>query len=107
MTSDSAELPYPGMVPYGTSKAALASFALGLRGERPELRVTEIVVGPTDDTGMSEQIGYDNISLWFDKWAEGGTSATGCSCLRGPGRPTIDCLMSEEPPTRLVPLTPA
>lgn len=107
MTSDSAEMPYPGMVPYGTSKAALASFALGLRGERPDLRVTEIVVGPTDDTGMSGQIGHENIGLWFGRWAEGGFLRYQVQLPKDLVGPTIDCLTADDPPARLIPLTPA
>lgn len=107
MTSDSAEMPYPGMVPYGTSKAALASFALGLRGERRDLRVTEIVVGPTDGTGMSEQIGHDNIGVWFGRWAEGGYLRYRVQLPKDIVGPTIDCLAAADPPARLVPLTPA
>jgi NAD(P)-dependent dehydrogenase (short-subunit alcohol dehydrogenase family) len=107
MTSDSAELPYPGMVPYGTSKAALASFALGLHNERPDLRVTELVVGPTDDTGMAEQIGSDNVGAWFGRWAEGGYLRYAVQQSADVAAATIECLMSDDPPTRVVPLTPA
>jgi dihydroanticapsin dehydrogenase len=107
MTSDSAEMPYPGMVPYGTSKAALASFALGLRNERPDLRVTELVVGPTDDTGMAEQIGHDNIGTWFGRWAEGGYLRYAVQLPKDIVAPTIECLTADEPVARLVPLTPA
>jgi NADP-dependent 3-hydroxy acid dehydrogenase YdfG len=39
--------PYPGLVAYTTSKAALHEFARGLRNEYPWLRVTNFVVGPT------------------------------------------------------------
>jgi NAD(P)-dependent dehydrogenase (short-subunit alcohol dehydrogenase family) len=107
MTSDSAEMPYPGLVPYGTSKAALASFALGLRYERPDLRVTEIVVGPTDDTGMGEQIGYENIGVWFERWAEGGFLRYAVQLPKDIVGPTIECLASNEPAARLVPLRPS
>jgi NAD(P)-dependent dehydrogenase (short-subunit alcohol dehydrogenase family) len=107
MTSDSAELPYPGMVPYGTSKAALASFALGLRHERPDLRVTDLVVGPTDDTGMAEQIGHDNIGEWFGRWAEGGFLRYEVQLPKDVVAAAIDLLTADEPPARLVPLTPA
>lgn len=107
MTSDSADLPYPGMVPYGTSKAALAAFAVGLRGERPELRVTELVVGPTDQTGMAEQIGHDAIGEWFGRWAEGGYLRYQVQLPTDLVGPTVDCLTADDPPHRLVPLTPA
>jgi NAD(P)-dependent dehydrogenase (short-subunit alcohol dehydrogenase family) len=53
--SSSVGRPYPGLVPYTTTKAALHEMARGLRGEYPWLRVTTFVVGPT----MSE---------FADKW---------------------------------------
>jgi len=45
--SSSVGHPYPGLVPYATTKAALHEMARGLRGEYPWLRVTTFVVGPT------------------------------------------------------------
>jgi NAD(P)-dependent dehydrogenase (short-subunit alcohol dehydrogenase family) len=45
--SSSVGRPYPGLVAYTTSKAALHEFARGLRNEYPWLRVTNFVVGPT------------------------------------------------------------
>ncbi len=45
--SSSVGRPYPGLVPYTTSKAALHEMARGLRNEYPWLRVTTFIVGPT------------------------------------------------------------
>jgi NADP-dependent 3-hydroxy acid dehydrogenase YdfG len=45
--SSSVGTPYPGLVAYATSKAALHEYARGLRNEFPWLRVTNFVVGPT------------------------------------------------------------
>jgi NADP-dependent 3-hydroxy acid dehydrogenase YdfG len=45
--SSSVGRPYPGLVAYTTSKAALHEFARGLRNEYPWLRVTNFIVGPT------------------------------------------------------------
>jgi NAD(P)-dependent dehydrogenase (short-subunit alcohol dehydrogenase family) len=45
--SSSVGRPYPGLVAYTTTKAALHEFARGLRNEYPWLRVTTFVVGPT------------------------------------------------------------
>lgn len=45
--SSSEGRPYPGLVPYATTKAALHEMARGLRNEYPRLRVTTFVVGPT------------------------------------------------------------
>ncbi|MHB1709985.1 MAG: SDR family oxidoreductase [Acidimicrobiales bacterium] len=45
--SSSVGRPYPGLVPYTTTKAALHELARGLRAEYPWLRVTTFMVGPT------------------------------------------------------------
>lgn len=45
--SSSVGRPYPGLVPYASSKAALQEMARGLRNEYPHLRVTTFIVGPT------------------------------------------------------------
>lgn len=45
--SSSVGRPYPGLVPYATTKAALHELARGLRNEYPSLRVTTFIVGPT------------------------------------------------------------
>jgi NAD(P)-dependent dehydrogenase (short-subunit alcohol dehydrogenase family) len=47
LSSSSVGRPYPGLVAYATSKAALNEYARGLRNEYPWLRVTTFVVGPT------------------------------------------------------------
>jgi NAD(P)-dependent dehydrogenase (short-subunit alcohol dehydrogenase family) len=69
--SSSVGRPYPGLVTYTTSKAALAEFARGLRNEYPWLRVTTFVVGPT----MSEfgnEWDADLTMTMFQRWgAEG------------------------------------
>jgi NAD(P)-dependent dehydrogenase (short-subunit alcohol dehydrogenase family) len=72
LTSDSGERPYPGLVAYGVSKGALGLFCLGLRGEYPSLRVTDVSVGPTSDTEVSHQMDPEFLSYWIDRWyAEG------------------------------------
>ncbi|HEY1467039.1 MAG TPA: SDR family oxidoreductase, partial [Acidimicrobiales bacterium] len=45
--SSSVGRPYPGLVPYTTSKAALHEMARGWRNEYPGLRITTFIVGPT------------------------------------------------------------
>jgi NAD(P)-dependent dehydrogenase (short-subunit alcohol dehydrogenase family) len=45
--SSSVGRPYPGLVAYTTTKAALHELARGLRNEHPWLRLTTFVVGPT------------------------------------------------------------
>jgi len=75
--SSSVGRPYPGLVAYATSKAALHEMARGLRNEYPWLRLTTFVVGPT----MSEfaddwdpQLAVEMFTRWN---AEGYPAATG------------------------------
>jgi NAD(P)-dependent dehydrogenase (short-subunit alcohol dehydrogenase family) len=71
LSSSSVGRPYPGLVAYATSKAALNEFARGLRNEYPWLRVTTFVVGPT----MSEFANSwdpEVAAVMFGRWgAEG------------------------------------
>ena len=64
LTSDSVEMPYPGLVAYGASKAALRAFCQGLAGEFVGLRVTEIMVGPTIDTEMGDALTRPSSGGW-------------------------------------------
>jgi len=45
--SSSVGRPFPGLVAYASTKAAVHEFARGLRNEYPFLRVSTVVVGPT------------------------------------------------------------
>jgi NAD(P)-dependent dehydrogenase (short-subunit alcohol dehydrogenase family) len=72
LTSDSAVKPYPGLVVYGASKAALSAFCQGLSAECPTLQVTEVMVGPTVDTEVGTHFDMEEFGYWFDRWcAEG------------------------------------
>lgn len=47
LSSHSVGHPWPGLVPYAASKAALDELARGLRAEEPEVRMVRMVVGNT------------------------------------------------------------
>ena len=51
--SDSVGAPYPGMVHYAASKAALDEGVEGLRCEYPDIRFTRVAVGPTAGTAIA------------------------------------------------------
>jgi NAD(P)-dependent dehydrogenase (short-subunit alcohol dehydrogenase family) len=68
LTSDSAERCYPGLVAYGASKAALSRFTQGLRAEFPKLRVSDVMVGPTGDTGVADHMDPEMLGYWVDRW---------------------------------------
>jgi NAD(P)-dependent dehydrogenase (short-subunit alcohol dehydrogenase family) len=72
LTSDSAVKPYPGLVVYGASKAALSAFCQGLSAECPTLQVTEVMVGPTIDTEVGDHFDMEVFGYWFDRWSAEG-----------------------------------
>jgi NAD(P)-dependent dehydrogenase (short-subunit alcohol dehydrogenase family) len=72
LSSDSADRAYPGLVIYGTSKAALSSYAQGLASEFSSLRVTEILVGPTAGTEVANHFDPDLFGEWLPRWFEQG-----------------------------------
>ena len=65
--SSSVGRPYPGLVAYATSKAALHEYARGLRNEYPWLRVTTFVVGPTASE-FANNWDPDLAMLMFGRW---------------------------------------
>jgi NAD(P)-dependent dehydrogenase (short-subunit alcohol dehydrogenase family) len=72
LTSDSAEKPYPGLVLYCSSKAALSAYALGLASEFSALKVTEVVVGPTAGTEVANHFEPDAFGEWASRWFDEG-----------------------------------
>jgi len=69
--SSSVGSPYPGLVAYTTSKAALHEYVRGLRNEFPWLRVTNFVVGPTVSE-FADNWDAEVASEMFGRWvAEG------------------------------------
>ncbi len=71
LTSHSVGRPWPGLVPYAASKAALEQLAHGLRAEEPWLRVVRVVVGPTA-TSFADGWDPDTAGPYFDRWATEG-----------------------------------
>ena len=63
--------PWPGLVSYAASKAALDTMVRGLRDEEPWLRVVDVVVGNTI-TGFAD--GWDPVLAGssFERWIAGG-----------------------------------
>ena len=71
LTSHSVGRPWPGLVPYAASKAALDQLACGLREEEPWLRVVRVVVGPTA-TSFADGWDPETAGPYFDRWAREG-----------------------------------
>ncbi|MHB8593106.1 MAG: SDR family NAD(P)-dependent oxidoreductase [Acidimicrobiales bacterium] len=71
LSSHSVARPWPGLVHYAASKAALDELALGLRAEEPWLRVVRVVVGPTI-TGFADGWDPGASATAFERWAADG-----------------------------------
>jgi NAD(P)-dependent dehydrogenase (short-subunit alcohol dehydrogenase family) len=71
LTSHSVGRPWPGLVPYAASKAALDQLVYGLRTEEPWLRVVRVVVGPTA-TSFADGWDPGTAGTYFDRWAREG-----------------------------------
>jgi NADP-dependent 3-hydroxy acid dehydrogenase YdfG len=63
--------PYPGLVAYTTTKAALHEYARGLRNEYPWLRVTTFIVGPTM-SDFANEWDPDLAMTMFGRWGTEG-----------------------------------
>jgi NAD(P)-dependent dehydrogenase (short-subunit alcohol dehydrogenase family) len=101
LTSDSVEMPYPGLVAYGASKAGLRAYCQGLAGEFARLRVTEIMVGPTIDTEMGSHFD-ETIAGWLDRWTLGGYIRFGYQLSADVAEVIVETLRSKEPESRVV-----
>jgi NAD(P)-dependent dehydrogenase (short-subunit alcohol dehydrogenase family) len=71
LSSHSVGHPWPGLVPYAASKAALDELARGLRTEQPDLRVLRVVVGNTA-TGFADHWDPDTAGAALERWLEEG-----------------------------------
>jgi NAD(P)-dependent dehydrogenase (short-subunit alcohol dehydrogenase family) len=101
LTSDSVEMPYPGLVAYGASKAALRAYGQGLANEFTNLRVTEIMVGPTIDTEMGSHFDSEAIGSWFTRWSDEGYIRFGYQLAADVAAVIVDTLRSKEPGSRV------
>ncbi len=100
LTSDSVEMPYPGLVAYGASKAALRAYCQGLAGEFATLRVTEIMVGPTIDTEMGSHFD-ETIAGWLERWNGEGYIRFGYQLSADVAAVIVETLRSKEPESRV------
>jgi NAD(P)-dependent dehydrogenase (short-subunit alcohol dehydrogenase family) len=102
LSSDSAVKPYPGLVAYGASKAALSAFCLGLASEFGDLRVTEVVVGPTVDTEVGDHFDPDAFATWFTRWCDEGFVRYGYQVSADVASVIADTLRAERPGARVM-----
>ena len=67
LSSDSVPRPYPGLVAYAASKAALNTLVAGWRTECPEVTFTRVAVGPTV-TGFADGWAPERAAEYFARW---------------------------------------
>jgi NAD(P)-dependent dehydrogenase (short-subunit alcohol dehydrogenase family) len=71
VSSHSVGEPWPGLVAYAASKAALDELGRGLAGEHPTLRVLRVVVGNTA-TGFADGWDAEAAGTALSRWFEAG-----------------------------------
>jgi NAD(P)-dependent dehydrogenase (short-subunit alcohol dehydrogenase family) len=72
LSSESAERPRPGMVPYAASKAALEVLLEGWRLEHPRLRFSCVAVGATFPTDFGNEFDPELLGPTLDLWQRQG-----------------------------------
>jgi NAD(P)-dependent dehydrogenase (short-subunit alcohol dehydrogenase family) len=101
LSSDSSERAYPGLVAYSASKAALGRFCQGLADEQPDLRVTEVVVGPTAGTEVADAFDPQLFEEFALRWFEGGYVRNELQTPADAAAVVVDAVFSSYPPARV------
>jgi NAD(P)-dependent dehydrogenase (short-subunit alcohol dehydrogenase family) len=107
LSSDSADLAYPGLVAYSASKAALSRFCQGFAVEAPALRVTEVVVGPTLGTEGHHNFDPVEFEHWLKRWIDEGFVRYDLQEPSEVASVILDTLRAESPPARLLAAAPS
>ena len=68
LSSESVGAPFPGLVPYGTSKAALEELVRGFRVEHPEVRFCRVTIGSTEGTEFARDFDVELSAELFPRW---------------------------------------
>lgn len=72
LSSESVGRPYPGLVPYAASKAALEEMIRGWRAEHPEVRFSRVTVGATLGTDFTRDFDPALAGALFTTWVSSG-----------------------------------
>jgi len=107
LTSDSGDRAYPGLVAYSASKSALGRFCQGLETEFPQLKVSEVIVGPTAGTGIADHFDPSDFEKWATRWFAEGFVRFGMQQPDEVASLIIDALVSDMPPSRIEATGPA
>ncbi len=102
LSSDSVGEPFPGLVPYAASKAALEETARGWRAEHPAVSFTVAVVGPTL-TGMADAWDPEEATAAFARWKAEGylNEQPAAQPASGVAEAVVGVLDADEPPASL------
>jgi NAD(P)-dependent dehydrogenase (short-subunit alcohol dehydrogenase family) len=92
LSSESVGAPYPGLVPYGASKAALEEVVRGLRIEHPELRFVCVRVGQTMPTEFARDFSPELAGELMPKWIALGRMPAQAMDVEEVGRAIADAL---------------
>jgi len=85
-SSESVGMPYHGLVPYGTSKAALEEMIRGFRAEHPEFRFSCLRVGATQGTEFARDFDADKAMNLSETWIKRGNIPTNFMTAEDLGR---------------------
>lgn len=102
LSSDSVGEPFPGLVPYAASKAALEETARGWRAEHPAVSFTVAVVGPTL-TSMADAWDPEDAAAAFARWKAEGylNEQPDAQPASGVAEAVVGVLDADEPPASL------
>jgi len=96
-TTTMGDHPWPWLTVYGSTKAALAEMARGLRHEEPGLRVVCVAVGPTM-TAFADGWDPDTAEAAFGAWAEGDMMRHGVLEATDMATAIIDAVLDRDGP---------
>ena len=78
--------PYPGLVPYASSKSALEEMIRGARAEHPEFRFSCLRVGATNDTEFARDFDEELSARLTMQWVQRGVIPTNFMTAAGLGK---------------------
>jgi NAD(P)-dependent dehydrogenase (short-subunit alcohol dehydrogenase family) len=77
LSSEVVGQPRAGVVPYGSSKAALDHLVLGLRAEIDDVSFTTVIIGATGETDLGRDTPRAMLAEFVRRWEAGGFRIVG------------------------------
>lgn len=97
LSTHTIERPWPGLVAYTASKAALEALGRGLRHEEPWLRVLNVAVGNTI-TGFADGWDQDAATAAFGRWMEEGYFDGAAAAVEETAAAVLDAMADDSGP---------